>query len=199
MGLRFREEIRGCSPKGTRLGFLDLVGLGMMIFILSGCGSDSTPKHVASANKEKATKSDANMQTVKPLLSPKAGGTAPPITHMDNILRGMTPEELEAKRAAAAWKNIDPKKIVFPGLTKEQLEAKLEAERAKKPDPNRKIFPGVTQEQLDAKLKAHRERPAPPGEIFPGLTGEQLNAKAAHARQMQEMQSKRPEDIFRPR
>jgi hypothetical protein len=204
MGLDFREEGRGRSPKEGRFGLWVLAGIGMMIFLLSGCGSDSSPKGSASAKKEKEKdeKSGSTMQMVKPLLPPKAGGTAPPLAHVDNILPGMPPpKELEAKRAAAAaaWEKLDPKAIVFPGLTKEQFDANLEAERARKPDPNREIFPGLTQEQLNAKLKAHRERPATPVEILPGITDEQIKAKAAQARQMQETKSTRPEHVFPPR
>jgi len=148
----------------------------MVIFLLSGCGSDSTPKDAASVKKEKTAKSGfAMQQSVTTILPPKDGGTAPPYKHFD-IFPGLgTAEEIEAKREAAAraWEKLDPKEIVFSGLTKEQLEGSLEAERAKKPDPNR--------------------------EIFPGLTMKQLEAKAAQARQMQETKSTRPEHVFPPR
>jgi hypothetical protein len=160
----------------------------MMIFMLSGCGSDSTPKNAASGKKEKTAKSALTMQAVTPLLSPQEGGTAPPLPHLNNVLGEGTPEEIEAKRAAAAaaWEKLDPKTIVLPGLTKEQLEAKVEAERAKKPDPKREIIPGLTQEQADGKLIEHRKRVLKPVEILPGLTEEQAKAKAAEARQRQE-------------
>jgi len=200
-GFALRKEGRGLSQRGARLGLLVLAGLGMMIFLLSGCGSDSTPKDAASGKKEKAAKSGFSMQAVTPLLFPKEGGTAPPLPKLDQI-PGLPPrEELEANRAAAAreYEKLDPKRAVLPGITKEQLEAKLEAERAKKPDPTREILLGLTAAQLDAKVKANRERPAMPVEIFPGLTEEQVKAKATQARQMQEMESKRPEHLFPPR
>jgi hypothetical protein len=195
------EEGRGRSQRGARLGFWVLAGLGMMIFLLSSCGSDSASKDAASRKKEKAVKSGSTIQTVTPLLSPKEGGTTPALQQSDKI-SGMPPrEELEAKRAAAAraYEKLDPKSEVLPGLTKEQLEAKIAAERAKKPDPARKILPGLTQEQLDAKLKAHRELPSTPVEILTGLTEEQAKAKAAQARQMQETKSARPEQVFHPK
>ena len=200
MGSHIKEEDRGLSQKGARFGFLVLAGLGMMIFLLSGCGSDSTPKDAASGKKEKASKSGISMPAVTPLLSPKGSGTAPPVQKFD-IIPGIGTEEIEAKREAAerAWEKLDPKEIVLPGFTKEQLEANIEAERAKKPDPTREILLGLTAAQLDAKVKANRERPAMPVEIFPGLTEEQVKAKAAQARQMQEMESKRPEHLFPPR
>jgi len=199
MGSHIKEEDRGLSQKGALLGFWVLAVFGMMIFLLSGCGSDSTPKDAASGKKEKAAKSGSTMTEVKPLLSPK-GGIAPP-SQLVNIPGMPSLEELEASRAAAAraYEKLDPKSDVLPRLTKEQLEAKLAAERAKKPDPTREIFPGLTQEQLDAKLKARHGRPSEAVEIFPGLTKEQAKAKVAQAQQMQETKSTRPEQVFPPR
>jgi hypothetical protein len=200
-----RDKGRGRFPKGAQLGVLVLAGLGMIIILLSGCGSDSTPKNAASGEKDKAAKSGVNMQTVKPLLFPKEGGPAPPLSQSGKIsempppISDMPPlEELEAKRAAAAraFEMLPPQAEVLPGLTKEQLEAKLAEERARKSDPNQQILPGLTQGQLDAKLKAHRKRPSTPVEIFPGLTEGQVKAKAAQARQMQEVESaRRPEQV----
>lgn len=170
----------------------------MIFFLLSGCGSDSTPKGSAGGKKEKVSQSGSAMKTVTPMLIPKEGGTAPKLPQLEKMPEGFpSPEELEAKRAEAAraYHKLDPKAEVIPGLTKEQLEAKIEAQRAKKPDPTRAILPGLTPAQLDAKLKAYRERPTPPGPIH-GLTQEQVNNKAAQERQMQEMESHRPEQMF---
>jgi hypothetical protein len=199
MGLYFRDKRRVRSPKDARLGVLVLAAFGMMIFLLSGCGSDSTPKDSASGKQEKAAKSGATVKAVTPVLVPQFG-TAPPVQYIDKIPGFGTYEEIEAKReeAARAWEKIDPKEIVLAGFTKEQLEARLEAERAKKPDPKQEIVPGLTMEQVGIKLKEHRERPLT-GEIFPGFTLEQMQAKAAQARQMQETRSTRPEHVFPPR
>jgi hypothetical protein len=197
MASNSKEEGRGRSPKRARLEFLVLAGLGMIIFLLSGCGSDSTPGHVASGKTEKAAKTDVNMQTVKPLLVPKESGTAPTIPQLSTI-PGMPPlEELDAKRKAAAraYEKLDPKSEVLPGLTKKQLEAKFATERARRPDSTQEIFPGLTQGQFYTKLKAHRERPSTPVEIFPGLTEEQSKAEAARARQMQDAKSVHPEQV----
>jgi hypothetical protein len=168
--------------------------------LLLGCGSDSTPKDTTSGKKEQTAKSGMTMQTVTPLLAPKEGGTAP-LQHFDKIPGRGTPEEIEAKRAAAAaaWEKLDPKQTVLPGLTKEQLEAKLEAERAKKPNPKREILPGLTQEQLDAKGIEHRKNTLQPVEVFPGLTEEAVKAKAAQARQKQQMPGANSEQRFPPR
>ena len=202
-GFALRKEGRGLSQRGARLGLLVLAGLGMMIFLLSGCGSDSTPKDAASGKKATAAKSGfAMQQSVTPLLPPKDGGTAPPYQHFDKFPGLGTAEEIEAKREAAAraWEKLDPKEIVFSGLTKEQLEASLEAERAKKPDPNREIFAGLTLKQLEANLEVERaKKPDRNREIFAGFTEEQMKAKAAQARQMQETKSTRPEHVFPPR
>jgi hypothetical protein len=206
--IALRDEGRHRFQQGARLGFLVLAGLGMMLLLLSGCGSDSTPKPAASGKKDKVAKSGSNMPEVMPLLSPKEGGTAPPLRQLDKMpvkppLPGMPPlEELEAKRAAAARtsEKRDPKEIVLPGITREELEAKIEAERARKPTPKGEILPGLTAEQLEAKIKAHREqRAAASSEILPGLTGDQLKAKAAQARQLQETQDTRPEHAFPPK
>jgi len=198
------KKVGALSKKVVRLGFLVLVGLGTMIFLLSGCGSDSTPKGAAPAKKEKAAQKGMDVKSITPLLTDKGGGPGPLLPQVDKLdkIPGLPPlEDLEAKRAAAAaaYEKLDPKKEVLKGLTKEQLEKKLEAERAKRPDPKQQIFPGLTREQMDAKLKAQRELPAKPMEVFPGLTPEQLKAKAAQARQMQETKSTRPEHVFPPK
>ena len=202
MGLHFRKEGRGCSQKEARLGLLVLAGLGMMIFLLSGCGSDNTPKRAASAKEEKAAKSGSTMQTKEPLFTPKKGGIAPPLGRYDNV-PGMPfqGKELEEKRAAAerAYEKLDPKQLVFPGITKEQLEAKLKAERGKKPDPDRAIFPGLSPKQLDAKLNEQRKRGLEQVPIFPGLTEAQMRINAAQARQTQETKSSRIDNVFPPK
>jgi hypothetical protein len=197
MGSHIKKEDRGLSQKGALLGFWVLAVLGMMIFLLSGCGSDSTPKDAASGKKEKAAKSGATVKAVTPLLIPQGSGTAPTVRQFDKIPGSWTEEEIEAKRveAARAWEKLDPKEIVLSGFTKEQLEARLDAERAKKPNPKQEIVPGLTMEQIDAKLKAHRERPLTE-EIFPGFTLEQMKAKAAQERQLQQTKSTRPEQVF---
>ena len=143
-GFASRKRVEVVPQKGARLGFWVLAGLGMMIFLLSGCGSDSTPKDAASGKKEKAVKSGLTMQAVTPLLSPKEGGTAPPLPQLDKISGVPTPEEVGGQESGGrrACEKLDPKTDVLPGLTKEQLEAKIAAERAKKPDPERKSFRG---------------------------------------------------------
>jgi hypothetical protein len=200
-GFALREEGRGRSPKEARLGFLILAALGMLIFLLSGCGSDSTPKDAASGKKAKADKSGVTMRAVTPLLSPNAGGTAPPIPQLEKIPGLPSMEELEAKRTEAkkAYEKLDPKQEVLPGLTKEQLEAKIAAQRAKKVDPTQQILPGLTMEQLDAKRKEFRERPSTPGKVVHGLSEAQVKAKVDQERQMQEREHRRPEDMFPPK
>jgi hypothetical protein len=198
-GYALRDAGRGPSQKRVRMGFLVLAGLGMMIFLLSGCGSDSTPKPAASGKKEKAARSASAMQPVTPLLSPKAGGTAPPLVQLDKIGGIATLDEIEAKRKEQSWEKLDPNTIVFPGMTKEQVEAKIAAHQARKPDPNQEIFPGMSAKQLRAKEKAYREqRSTMSAEIFPGVTREQLKAKADQARQEQENNRTRPEQMFAP-
>jgi hypothetical protein len=191
-----REEGRGRSPKGARMGFLIIAALGMMIFLLSGCGSDSTPKGSAKGKKEPVAKSSSTMQAVAPLLSLKEGGTAPPLPQLDKIPILPPPEELEAKRAAAAKASADPKAIVLRGITNEELEAKRKAALVQKPDVTVEIVPGLTQKQLDAKLKAHRELCATPLESMPGLSEKQLKANAAQA--WQEMKSTPHKQLFPP-
>jgi hypothetical protein len=198
----YGKKDRTLARKGGRLGFLVLVALGAMILLLSGCGSESTPKVAATGKKEKAAPKGMDIKTITPLLSDKGGGTGPTLPQVDKLPGMPPPEELEAKRAAAAaaYEKLDPKRQVLPGLTKEQLEAKIEAERAKRSNPKREILPGLTAEQLDAKLKAQRERPATPMQVLPGLTQEQVKAKAAQARQIQETtKGTRPEHVLPPK
>jgi hypothetical protein len=199
-----RQEGRRFSGRPIWSRVLTLVGLGatlMMVCLLLGCGSDSTP---ASGKKAKTAKSSGagKMDTVMPLLDNK-GGASPTTFAPPSFASypGMpSPEELEAKRKAAeeACKKVDPNKELLPGLTKRKVEASLEAERAKKIDPKREVLPGLSLESVNAKRMQARA-PGPADEVLPGVTLEQLNAKAAQQRLRQEGEKALPEQIFPPK
>jgi hypothetical protein len=169
-----RDKGRGRFQKRERLGFWVLAGVGMMIFLLSGCGSDSTPKQAASGKKEKTAKTSSTLPKVTPLTS------APSLKQFDRGRGTVTAEDIEAKRVAAEkeWQKLGPKDTVLPGYTKEQLEADLQAHQAKMRDPNHEIVPGLTVKQCEAQREAQRAKMRDPNhEILPGLSVKQLEAQ----------------------
>jgi hypothetical protein len=190
------EKGRAPAKSGVRLGLLIFVGLGALLFLLPGCGSDSNTKGAASGKKEKSAKSDTTMRTITPLLSDK-GGADSPLPRVDSLPGLGSPEEIEARRKAAEQAMLDPKLEVLPGLTLEQYEAKKEAARASF-DPKREILPGLSHEQVEAKMREALKNP-PQKELFSGLTEEQFKAKAAQAKQLQDAKSVRPEQMFPPK
>jgi hypothetical protein len=167
-----------------------------MMFLLLGCGSDSTPKGAATAKKEQPAKSpgDKGTRTITSLLSDKEGN-APQLQVLDKLPVDLTPEEIEARRKAAEQTMLDPKYELFRGLTMEQVEAKREAARRAMDSKKFETFPGLTQEQYNAKLMEAQKRPAP-AKILLGLTEEQVKAKAAEAKQAQDAKGQRPEQVF---
>jgi hypothetical protein len=187
-------EGRRLARKRVCIKILVLIGLGIMVLmviaLLSGCGSDSTPggsvkeKNAKAAAGSKATK----MPAVISLLTDKEG-TDP--GKMGNVKKqpdaqrleafpGMTVEELEARDAADRKKFEDPNNEIFPGITRKELEARVAADRKKFEDPNHEIFPGITRKELEARDAADRKKFEDPNhEIFPGITMAELNARRA--------------------
>jgi hypothetical protein len=186
--IALRKDGRGRSPKGLRLGFWVLAGLGMMIFLFSGCGSESTPG--GTVKKKNASQAESRKsQGGTPLLKDQEGiGTGnkkiavspPDAPKHPDIFPGITNEEMEAKANADRKKVLDSDDEIFPGMTRKQYEAKAAADQQKVLAPDIEIFPGMTRKQYEAKVAADQQKvSAPDIEIFPGMTRKQYEAKVA--------------------
>jgi hypothetical protein len=178
------------------LTFLVIVTLGTLMFLLPGCGSDSTPKGAASAKKAQPAKSpgDKGTQMITTLLSGKEGD-APPIPTLDKLPGNLTREQLESNIKATEQAMRDPKREVVPGLTLEQMEANIEAAKRASLDPKREVVPGLTLEQINANIMEAQKRSAP-ANVLSGFTEEQMKAKLAEAKQLQDAKGQRPEQAF---
>ena len=166
----------------------------MILFLLSGCGSDSKPGGTAGGEKEKAAASaKTGKQMPVPLvmeeeIAPGEAGKRSqakkePSTRRIEVLRGMTKEELEAKAEESMAEMKKAQKFrgpVIGGMTQEDLEAKAEESRKRlELKGGGEIFPGITQQELERMAaQGQRREPTPMQEMFPGLTKEQVDASA---------------------
>jgi hypothetical protein len=182
------------SRQGIRSRILGPIGLGVMavtvIFILSGCGSDSKPQLV-SGKKEKAAKATKPQVTLQPMniyevSDPGTVKRAPNTASKGEILpgAGVTMEELQKRMEAARKVSESPNYEIYPGITRQVLEAKQAANQAelkRRESANDEIYPGITRQQLEAKQAAHqaelKRRESTSNEIVPGITRQELEAK----------------------
>ena len=192
------------SRRNVYLLVMVLVGLGTVLFLLPGCGSDSKPDKEKVSTNTKPMKSQAALPLV---LGDKTGAGSrgqarkPSGSQRIEVMGGMTQEELEAKAAASLAEMKKAAKTRGPimgGMTQEQLEAKAEESRQQmeKARKTSVIMGGMTQEQLEAKAEESRKRLELKGggEIFPGITQRELEEMAARGREQRREPS--PQEMF---
>lgn len=161
-------------------GFLILVGLGLMLALLSGCGSGSNP-----ASKTEKTAKRAVGPAATQLLSQKKGVVQKSRPQRIEVVPGYTQAELDARHAKLRKEYLKYRgnMEVAPGLLQREVEAR-QAELQKKYKEYRtdmEIAPGMTQEQLAARHARLLEKfNAPDTEVVPGLTREELKDKMRH-------------------
>jgi hypothetical protein len=146
------------------------VGLGAMVLmvmgLLPGCGSDSTP---GGSVKGKNAKQDVSAESVKlaapmEVLIDQKGTVAGKVKKQPDVKRievvpQMSMEELGAKIAANAAMH-DPKRMEpYPGggITHEEMKAKIAANAAMHDPKRMDPYPGggITHEEMKAKIAAN--------------------------------------------
>jgi hypothetical protein len=188
----FSHREKGPMPpkKCVLSDYLILVGLGLMLVLLPGCGSGSNP---AAKKQEKAAKSAVapKSPTAVSLLNDKVVEEGSEVTAKTEkrsgsqrieVVPGFTQAELESKYAPLQKKYEEYKKNmeVAPGITQSEVEARQALLRKKYEDyrANMEVAPGITQRDMDVRQSELRKKfEQADTEIAPGLTQEQLNAK----------------------
>lgn len=130
-----------------RMGILVALGLGTVmltvLFLLPGCGSESTPE--GTVKGKTATSAKAVKPSVAVPLKTDKQVTGP--ERVKEVFPGVTQEEMEARAAADRAKHDLLNPEVFPGVTREQLDAKMAAAREKHDPRLMERLPRVTREK----------------------------------------------------
>jgi hypothetical protein len=174
--------------RNVRLLMILFVSLGMVIFLLPGCGSDSksvTGEQAAASPKAKKEQPAIPLAMDNGKGAPAAGKILKEPDYLlsskeflspdAQIIPGVTRKEIEAKLAAIR-EEPPPDFEVIPGISRKQVEAQLEARR-EKPLPDFEVMPGITRKELEARLAAQRAMPTGAMEVIPGVTLDELNAR----------------------
>jgi hypothetical protein len=149
----YRDKKAMPPKKCVWSGFLILVGFGLMIALLSGCGSGSNPQ----SKTEKTAKPAAGPAATQ-LLNQKKVVVQRSRPQRREVVPGFTQEELDAKHAA------ERKKF-------EEFRANME------------IAPGITQRELEARHAEERKEFAAAGGFESSVNGAELQARHAQQRQ----------------
>jgi hypothetical protein len=173
---------------GKRIWVRNLVRIGLGIMVVaffSGCGSSNTPE---GAGKTAANPKAPKKVTATTLLLDKEG-TNPvkmgqikhhPESQVNELLKGLTQEEMDARLEADRKLAASPDTEIFPGMTQGEAETRLEADRKLSESPDTEIFPGMTRAQAEARLAAHKSSLDPSTvEVIPGMTQAQVEAQNA--------------------
>jgi hypothetical protein len=156
--------------KGAVLGAMTLTA----VCLVYGCGSNSTSPQTDSKKKMIVKKMEQKMAPGQ--LDKSSGKMGSVVTE---IIPGLTEEQIEASKAAAA---SNPKLEILPGLTLEELEKRKAEAIQKTSDPNFKVFPGVTVREMRERQEAARKIAENPNfEVFPGVTVQEMKERRAEA------------------
>jgi hypothetical protein len=152
-----------------------------IVFVLSGCGSDSSSPQTNN-NKKIAVQKLPTPKDPKRVDRVSAGKIN---ILLSDSLPGLTADQQRAKEEATKALS-NPNFEVLPGWTLEKLKAKEERALRDLNAPNFEVRPGWTVAKMKPKEeKALRDLSAPNFEVRPGLTKVELKAYEADAlRQM---------------
>jgi hypothetical protein len=200
----YGEEGQALFKKPTWSRILVLFGYGGMIvtvlFLLSGCGSDSKPGAVSGKKGKTAVAPDDMKSSGAAVLGNRGelsgGGTIKrELNAVDKLGMlpgsGLSPKELEERLAADVKRSESPNYEVVPGMTRQQMEAKIAAaqqEAQKKLEsPNYEVVPGMTRQQIEAKIaaaqqEAQKKLESQNYEVFPGMTSAEMKHKVEAAK-----------------